>query len=246
MSSLVKAPTVSYALLFHSLSKPRLAAYSLEADMDSVDAAARYTWNIAVCAAMMPVLHLVEVSFRNAIFDTGVETTRGRIVTTGAVPCWLDSSPSLLQPGEASEVAHAIRQLGTRRRQLEPGHLVSQLGFGFWVRLCNRPYEHGSSAGPRLWPSAVKRFLYCPRRERNRADIQKAVAHLRDFRNLTAHHQPVWDRDPVGAHSSALEVLGWMNPRLAAVAQQNSRLLKVYNAGPERYRAMVMASVLVA
>jgi hypothetical protein len=246
MDSLAEAPTVSYSLLFRALSKPRVSAYSLESDTDSVDAVARYVWNIAVCAAMLPVLHLVEVSFRNALYETGVETTAGRVSATRTIPCWLDAVPSLLQPSEARDVAQAIRQLGTRRRRLTPGHLVGHLGFGFWVRLGHRPYEHGWSAGPRLWPHATKRFAFCPRRERNRADIQSAFAQVRDFRNLLAHHQPVWDLRPVEVHARALELLGWMNPRLAGVAAYDSSLPRVYDAGPEGYRKMMGAAMRIA
>jgi hypothetical protein len=68
---------------------------------------------------------------------------------------------------------------------------------------------------------------------------------LRDYRNLIAHHQPIWDRNPVRWHSRALEVLGWMNPHLAAVARSLSSLEPVFNAGPAGFRADAERSLYI-
>src|SRR4051812_49141712 len=114
--------TVSYAALCRGLSKERLAGYSLQSDNDSVDAVARYEWNMALVSAMLPVLHLVEVAFRNALYAAGVESTSARALKAGRVPCWLDAQPSILERQEAAEVADAIVRLGRSRRHT-PGHL---------------------------------------------------------------------------------------------------------------------------
>ena len=234
--------TITHAAVCRSLSRERLAGYSLVTDSDSVDAVARYVWNMALCSAVAPMLHLVEVAFRNAIYSAGVETTAGLFRATGRVPCWLDARPALLQPSEARDVQEAIKRLGMPRR-LTPGHLVGQLGFGFWVRLCQRPYEQGNTGGPRLWPRALNRFPQIPRTSRTRIDVLNAAIEVRDFRNSVAHHQPIWDRKPLQAHARAFELLHWLNPTLAGVASHASRLEAIYNAGPAAYRGFV-ASVL--
>lgn len=230
-------PALSYRDLVRSLSRERFQAYSLESDKDSVDAAARYLWNMALGAAITPVLHLVEVAFRNAIYEVGCEATAHRHLKAGTIPCWLDAVPTLLEPREAADVATAIRRLGTNPRRHTAGHLVGQLGFGFWTTLCERPYEHGRTSGPQLWPKAIKRFQHAPKTDRHRAGIRRALVEIRDYRNLVAHHQPIWDRNPVRWHARAVEVLGWMNPDLAAVARHLSPLEAVSNAGPAAFRA---------
>lgn len=232
--------SVTYAALCRSLSKERLAAYSLPTDTDSIDAVARYVWNIALYAAVTPVLHVTEVAFRNAIYSAGVETTSRRALATRNVPCWLDAVPSLLQPAEQRDVADAITRLGPRRRYT-PGHLVGQLGFGFWIRLCQRPYEQGNTNGPRLWPDALKRFPGMPRAQRSRAEVWIAASRVRDFRNAVAHHQPIWDRHPIDEHRHALELLRWLNPSLASVAEQAATAETVYNGGPSAYREWAAA-----
>ena len=228
---------LSYRSLFVSLSRARVSAYSIDADSDSTDAVARYLWNIALAAAFQPVVHMVEVAFRNAIFDVGAQTTSARHLRYRTVDCWLDANPSLLERKEEDDVVEATRRLGPSPKRHSPGHLVGQLGLGFWVRLCNRPYEHGRSAGPHLWPAAVKRFPNCPRPQRNRADISRAFGELRDFRNLVAHHQPIWDRHPLRWHERALELIEWMNPHLSATVRSGSQLVSIYDAGPAAYRS---------
>lgn len=239
------SPTVTYAALCRSLSRERLAAYSLETDKDSIDAVARYQWNMVLAAAVTPVLHLVEVAFRNAVYAAGVQTTAGRPLKWRTIPCWLDAIPSLLEPREERDVAEAVMRLGKNPQRHTPGHLVGQLGFGFWLRLCNRPYEHGRASGPQLWPTATKYFPGCPRGSRNRADISRAFGEVRDFRNLVAHHQPIWDRDPLGHHRLALQRLGWLNPSLAAVAEELSTARKVYEDGYEPYRLALARCVTI-
>lgn len=191
---------------------------------------------MALAAAFQPVLHIVEVAFRNALYDVGVQATSGRNLTFRTVDSWLDANPSLLEHKEEADVAEAVRRLGKNPKRQSAGHLIGQLGFGFWIRLCNRPYEHGRQSGPQLWPTAVKRFPNCPRPQRNRADIARAFADLRDFRNLVAHHQPIWDRQPLQWHARAIELIAWMNPRLSATTQSGSTLVSVYDAGPDAYR----------
>jgi hypothetical protein len=217
----------------------------LATDTDSVDAVARYVWNMALCAAVIPTLHLVEVAFRNAIYSAGIETTNGRNLKTRVIGCWLDTVPSLLQPAEERDVKEAIVRLGSGSRRHTPGHLVGQLGFGFWVKLCQRPYEQGNTKGPQLWPAALKRFPGLPRASRNRTDVWAAAAEVRDFRNLVAHHQPIWDRQVVASHRRALELLRWLNPSLAAVTEHAVTTEKVFDAGPAAYRAFAAGVVTI-
>jgi len=77
---------------------------------------------------------------------------------------------------------------------------------------------------------------------RSREEIAKHFGALRDYRNLVAHHQPIWDRKPLEVHRRSVTMLGWMNTDAAQLVQACSRLEQVYNAGPESYRADAEAS----
>jgi hypothetical protein len=238
-------PVVTYQSICRALSQGRFTAYSLNTDHDSADAVARYLWNVALASALWPAVHLLEVTFRNTLYEAGVKATRHRTLAFNLIPCWLDARPSLLQEKQRAEVERAVTNLGTNPRRHSAGHLITQLGFGFWVSLCNSPYDQGNKSGPQLWPEATYRFPNCPRTKRNRADIRIAFDEARLFRNDLAHHQPAWDRDPVGRERRILELLAWMNPTVAAAATHASTVAAIYASGPGPYRTVALAMATV-
>lgn len=241
----VVSPVGTFRAISVSLSRERVAAYSLTADADSTDAVARYMWNLALGSAFVPLLHAVEVAFRNALYVAGRETTQAKALKFRRVPCWLDADPPLLEKREYEDVQEAIDRLGERRRQT-PGHLVSFLGFGFWMRMCDRPCEQANRSGPQLWPKAAQRFPGCPKALRNRGDIRAAADTIRDWRNLVAHHQPIWDRSPLAAHTRALTFLGWMNRDLERIFNATSTVPSIVAAGHTAYRSTAASLVSVA
>jgi hypothetical protein len=239
-----KSPVVSLRALCKALSIERLGAYSSEADRDSTDAIARYIWNGALCAAVQPSLHALEVTLRNTLFNESVRmvNTAGR--AAGSVSCWLDLKPSLLMPYEEQEVVKAKDRLGLDPKFHTPGRLIAKLGFGFWVALCRRPYDHGRKTGPQLWPHLVPRvFPYAPKPLRNRQAISDKLESIREFRNRIAHHEPIWDKKLLVQHSEILEVLGWMNPPMKAAAQACSDVVYMHHVGPAQFR--VLAATLL-
>lgn len=234
---------LSYNQLFRSFSKERIAAYSLPTDSDSTDAVARYLWNVALASVFQPVLHVVEVAFRNALYEVGIQTAAPRVQKTRQVVCWLTADPTLLQKKEEEKVQEALKILASNPRRCTGGHLVSHLSFGFWVRLCNSPYEQGNTNGPRLWPTAGRCFPNCPKPIRNRANIGRAFGELRDFRNLIAHYNPIWDQDVLAWHDKAIERIGWMNAGLAIAVRNHSMVGAIFAAGYKAYRPHAEATM---
>jgi hypothetical protein len=156
------------------------------------------------------------------------------------------ATPSMLGTREERDVLDAIARLGRSRRRLTPGHVVGQLGFGFWVRPCDSPNEQGNAAGPGLWPLATERFPGCPRTERTRATIRAAFSQLRDFRNDIAHYQPIWDKRVLETHQRAIDLRRWMNLRLGAVTEHLSEVGRIFHRGPQAWRRLVEASFVAA
>lgn len=218
--------------MLKGLSVARVSAYSREQDTDSIDCIARYIWNLALGAALWPAVHTLEILVRNALFMTGEEQSKGRPVSGGRVGCWLDAG--FLEKREHQEVEEAISRLGPGRET--PGHLVQELSFGFWLRLCNRPYEHGRRPGIPLWPAAAKRFYRCPRENRHRAGIRNGVERGVDLRNRIAHHHAIWDRRPDKRFLEVVEVIDWISPPLAHCVKETSTLVSLYTAGHEPFR----------
>jgi hypothetical protein len=71
---------------------------------------------------------------------------------------------------------------------------------------------------------------------RNREAIFRRLNELRIMRNRIFHHEPVRDRDVIGAHSDVLQTIGWMNAGVAHIVEEMSPLKAVHAAGWEAFR----------
>ena len=213
-------------------------------DTDEVDSVARYLWNLALCSALQPALHTLEVTVRNHLFTVSRKIVDETSLSFNTIPCWLDSQPSLLARRECEAVEQAKKTLSIRKRPMTPGRLVSVLGFGFWVSLCKRPYEQGRMGGPGLWPKlATKGFPHLAKTRQTRSQIFHALDPLRDLRNRASHHEPVWDRKLGRSHQRLLEVIAWINIDLAATLEAHSPLPAVLDKGVAGFRAQAEAII---
>lgn len=226
---------VSLAALENALSAERLEPYRLGSDSDRLDGVARYLWNMALASAIQPAIHILEVTFRNHLYDGSAKLFATRRWSSRSGACWLDAVPELLLPNEAERVRDT--KLGLRRGHPTSGQLIAALDFGFWVSLCRRPYEQGRHDGPRLWPELLRHaFRHAPTTERSRERLYQRFDELRKFRNRVSHHEPIWNRDPLGHHERLVEAVGWMNPSVAALLHVASPFIDVHEAGIEPYR----------
>ena len=228
---------ISLAALERALSPQRLRAYRLESDRDETDAVARYLWNLALVNAVGPVLHALEITFRNEISRAAAKLMEKRAYAHDRIPSWLDATPTMLLEHEAEKVARAKERLGTDKPSQTEGHLIAQLDFGFWVALCRDPYADWRASGPRLWPRLLDlAFRRRPADVATRSAIHQRFDAIRRFRNRIAHHQPIWDRDYLAWHEYALESLAWMSPKLAEATRAMSFAPRTFADGPGVYR----------
>ena len=235
---------LSIGSLRSALSAERLRAYALPEDTDEVDGVARYLWNLALCSALQPALHTLEITVRNRLFQVSRRIVDETRLSFDKVPCWLDARPTLLADRERQAVEKAKETIARRRSPMTEGRLVSVLGFGFWVSLCRTPYEQGRSDGPRLWPQlATRGFPHLPAAKRTRSQIFHALDPLRDLRNRVSHHEAVWDRKLNRSHREILGVLAWINRDLAATLKAHSPLPTVFDKGVAGFRAQAEAIV---
>lgn len=179
---------------------------------------ARYLWNIQLCEAVYPVFHTLEVGLRNA-----VHREVGKYLN---VPDWLGKAPGILHAQDLSKVDSAMDQLKRSRKDLDEGHLVAELSFGFWTSLLDSRYET-------LWHKIIKGVApYMPKRLRTRSTLSAMVQPVRKVRNLAFHHHAIWDRkDLLKVHSDALTLLGWMSPSLSFTASELDRFPEVHSSG---------------
>jgi hypothetical protein len=230
-------PFVSIRALERALSPQRLRAYGDPSDRDDADRVARYIWNLALSNALQPVLHALEVAFRNEISRAAAKLTSGRSYRTSGIDSWLDADPSMLMERERRKVMDAKERLGSDPSSQTEGHLIAKLDFGFWVALCRDAYTDTRSEGPRLWPRALSlAFRRRPPSVTTRAEILHRFDRIRRYRNRVAHHEPIWDREYLAEHDYVLDSLAWISPALADALRPISPAGPTFRGGPAAYR----------
>src|SRR5665213_1841492 len=225
-------PTPFERACLTALSKSKLNRFWNRADGQDnwMPALGRYTWNVALCQAPYPLLHVVEITLRNQIYDA---VAADKPVVGNAhkgVPCWLDADPAVLLPDDADAVSKAKQRFNNDQRgsgevakPLTPGRLVGELHFGFWTRLVHGDYANARTPKSVLWPRLIHvAFPNAPATDA-RGEVHRRLQSIKELRNRVFHHDPIWRRKLWDEYSSALELLGWMNLSVAEAINKLNR-----------------------
>lgn len=169
------------AAIMNALSAKRLAPYVNAADSRCLEHALElYAWNALLAGAMLPVLHVFEVVFRNAVAD-GIQQS------FGAAWPWANSFERSLAGLWKAELHRA-------RQTVSPGdsdRVVSNLKFAFWSNVLTSRHDdhiwrrHLRSVFPGLpLPLSI---------EGGRTLLFGQCERLRKLRNRVAHHEPIFN-----------------------------------------------------
>lgn len=190
-------------------------SYARKLDPDPIRV---YQWNITLSELLYPLLHLIEVSFRNALHDAVVDHYRD--------PNWLVDS-KYLDDRERLKLEDVKRDL-ERKRKLDTGHIIAELKFGFWCALLDRRYERYQL----FWPTLLKKTF--PHMEGRKIErIRRRFNRIRQLRNRVYHYEPIWHwKDLLQQHEDLLETMAWIEPALLELVDQK-RFPEVYQSGPK-------------
>ena len=191
-----------------AMSSERFETYLSLARQDRRRALQSYTRNAALGAAFHGPLQALEVTVRNAVH---------RSLTGSRGVGWYEDQV-LLRPSEQRSVQEARQSLRRKRKPREPGRVVAELNFGFWVALFSRKYDSG------LW-CAYLHNEFNP--EPNRAELHLQLDRLRTLRNRIAHHEPILQRDLATDHEKLLWVLRMLSPETARWVAHHSRVPEI-------------------
>jgi hypothetical protein len=237
------AQVLAISSLWSLVSAQRIGSYRRGTAIDDEEVLARYLWNIALCEALYPSLHFLEVALRNVVFEAAAATYPAAAASaSGAAGSWLEQA-GILHADEARVVRAATQRLSRRGKPCEAGRLVAELSFGFWTALFDVRYEQDRVLWPRLF--AQKIFTHAPRHGRSRKALSPLLNRVRHLRNRAFHHEPIWHwSDLTEHHALALDLLGWMSPDLRATVMAVDRFPRVHREGVGAFRRRVGALVI--
>ncbi|HJQ53477.1 MAG TPA: hypothetical protein VJ825_06505 [Gemmatimonadaceae bacterium] len=205
---------------------------------------AAYALNVAACEAFYPLLHAVEIAFRNSV-DRAISARLGASPTL-EIDSWLDRKRSLLNEYGQRDVDDAKKKLLKRAAKTggrRPNHadLVAALDFGFWTGLLADDYVWRSSSDPRWWPQLLPVVFPNYKRAITMKDakqIRSALNDLRNFRNRVFHHEPILPKSglvrladvqrALGTQRAwILNIIGWISIETRSTVESFDRLGEV-------------------
>lgn len=242
-------PTIRQAL-----SDPRLDAYRLTPSENDLDLMARYAWNMDLCAALYPTLHLLEVVLRNSLNAALIYHHSGDMRWYEQPSAFSTTkSPHNFAYDNVQKAIARVSKVAQPFAPDAPGRVVAELNFGFWTSLLSKQYGSPKSVQRNwrpLWPDLVpKAFPHFPAAtgtKRDREVLATRFDNIRKLRNRVSHHESIWKGRPDSATNSMvrldnqfqeiIEALGWMSPEVVYAATTLSNFMVVLNAGPAPYR----------
>ncbi len=135
-----------------------------------------YSLNILYSKELYIILGALEILVRNS-FNSAIAEYAGK-------KDWFDLD--LFQPLHKRQLNKAIEYLTDKKKgQYIFDDIVAHLNFGFWVHLCDRPYEKN------LWNKSLYLCFPYLGQKPNRIDVQRRLNSALVLRNKIAHLEPI-------------------------------------------------------
>ncbi len=203
------------------ISTPRLHSYRKILKVKKPNQIMRaYCWNIAVSAALYPVIQTLEVTLRNAL-DMAVRNNHAPLASSGKPSysgqrLWFklmvtERQNSAILRMNSHQKSKWLRSDGTRKKYnysedhirkvereisryktyVQPEDILSNVPFGFWTTFLGEDYEDLTNKHL-LWPNLLHDVFPNAPIGYTRGNIEEQFNLVREFRNRFAHHEPVW------------------------------------------------------
>lgn len=192
--------------ILRGLIPPARAAHFLRAaGADPIRAFALHEWNESVGGAFYPSLQKVELALR-------VRVERALSAVYGA--SWFIDQRFLGIKDHAvhGEIATASHRLMSGSAPVNADGLMQKASFGLWVGLL-RPIFN-----PPVWSGQLRTAFPMLPVGIGRADLAKLASRAAALRNRIDHHEPLIGLDLSAYHSDVMQLLEWIDRRLAARA----------------------------
>ncbi|MBW8482396.1 hypothetical protein K1Y72_08485 [Actinomadura sp. PM05-2] len=196
------------------LSSPRFGTYRQAVGGDAEAAGRLYLWNVEISGAFYPLLHLLEISSRNALNE--------RLCARYTRRDWWTVAP-LSEEGHrlvGAAVGKARRKITREgRRSHTADDVVAELSFGFWVSLLSTRSDRA------FWVPSLHRAF--PGYSGRRAPLHSDFMRMLVLRNRVMHHEPIHHRNLTRDHGVLHELLGRLSQPLAVQCREFDRVPRI-------------------
>ena len=216
---------VFYTQLEEKLTANRLAVYQQDG-VNYETCISRYLYNIAICKALYPSLHIYEIVLRNSISIVLSDCAK--------VQNWYDVLS--LDTESKNKIEEAKRKIKKHGKTVTPDRIIAELTLGFWTSFLTPKYSQKS-----FQPLIIKRcFKDVPKNQRNIKSIQKILEKMRLLRNRVSHYERLihW-KDLQEQHDQLLECICWLSKESYQLANHIDSFNDVYSAGIQPFKEII-------
>ncbi|HHL2559765.1 TPA: Abi family protein [Yersinia enterocolitica] len=229
---------MSVERIIESISGTRIATYERCFETTDIsESLGMYIWNKRVCAELLPVLQILEVSLRNTLCSGYESLFRERLKQQGKNiteinaafdSMWLknfyDSATDSQYKETKSAIASAVNKLEKRGIELTADNLIPELTFGVWSHLC-QSHNISDDQSLKLWPDLL--YHAFPGRKMKHSQLINILRSVNRLRNRIAHHEPVWySKSLYGTPAYLNKVINFYNECLILIEAINPSNLK--------------------
>ena len=240
MDGYLSIPPESRSLqtLARLLSPQRFDTFVRAAGGDLETALRLYAWNIEISSAFWGSFHMLEVSLRNTLHTQLVTLAKRDDWWNARLLLPRDSKKDLLHNDTKKIVQEAISTAKGKQtakgEELESGHVVAELSFGFWIGMLANRYHQ------RLWE---KTFVHTfPHYTGLRIPLHDDLERLRKLRNRIAHHEPIFKRNLAIDHDKICGLIGYIEPEARVWVMNNSQIPKILSLKEQRLNGQLESS----
>ena len=192
------------------ISHARLGSYRNILKLSSDNEIERaYYWNIALCAAILPVLNILEITFRNGlnhyiinehshykdnkwwfrVIECEIQDRKFNRMPASERNRWVVEDRRMKKSKLEQDIDRIYQQLPRSRRTAE--NVLSRLSFGNWTRFLDQDYM-SSNRRIGLWPYMLQSVFPNGPQDFQLTDYHTRFDTIRKFRNRVFHHEPIW------------------------------------------------------
>lgn len=169
------------ATTIQALSAPRLSGYrAYFSTTDDHDLYGCYQWNSELSRSILPLMHLIEVTFRNSCHR---ELSRKHAAVAGKIGS--NTSNDWYSHVKLSKHSQeSIKKI--KKKTTRPDDVISRLTFGFWSNLLDVPDV--IPLLPAIFPNTSRNLAHL----KNVDFVYARMQMINNLRNRTAHWEPMW------------------------------------------------------
>ena len=213
-------PDDLFPMLEGAIERARLSRYLPAAGGSRRTALAFYAWNLSLCESFVVPLHYAEIVTRNALH-------RGLVARAGAE--WFNDRTfrRIMEDRLRDRLDLAISLERRRhRREMTAHHVVSALSFGFWQHLTTKRFDRY------LWTRGIHGIFPGAPPDKTCKDLGDLIHKVRTWRNRIAHHEAIFDKEPMRNFQDALTLLRWSSPETFRYVAAISKVPMALQARP--------------